>query len=227
LISEDVYVIGLTNCSCNDVGAITTKVAALVMGKPFPDKKDAITLSKERLNKWVGAYEFDGSVVRYIMLKDGKLVSQREGSTIFSIYPMSDTHFIFDEGTISYYFSVDDTGKKQIKMVNSGNEVIGKETDKTLPAENKEIEVAEDVLKQYIGAYELKSGFNLVMTVEDGKLYAQATGQSKNQLFAKTKTRFFLKVVAAEVAFIKDESGKYSSCVLYQGGQEMKGKRKD
>lgn len=227
LINEDIYVIGLTNCSCKDVGGLTKKIAALVIGKPFPDKKDAITLSKEKLNKWVGAYEFDGGAVRYIMMKDAKLVSQRGSNRQFNIYPMSDTHFIFEEGTISYYFSVDDTGKKQVKMVNSGNEDMGKETDKDPPVEKKEIAVTEDILKLYIGSYELQPGFDLVMTVDNGKLYAQATGQPKNQLFAKSETRFFLKVVSAEVEFIKDESGKYSSCVLYQGGQEMKGKRKD
>ncbi len=227
LINEDVYVIGLSNCSCNDIGAVTTKIAALVIGKPFPDKKNTITLSKEKLNKWVGAYEFKQGVVRFIMPKDGKLVSQREGSTVFPIFPMSDTHFIFDEGTISYYFSMDDKGKKQVKMTTIGGETIGKEIDKKPPVENKEIAVDETVLKQYIGAYELQPGFNLVMTVEDGKLFAQATGQPKNQLFAKSQTRFFLKVVSAEVEFIKDDSDKYSSCVLYQGGQEMKGKRKN
>jgi len=227
LINEDVYVIGLSNCSCNDIGAITTKIAALVIDKPFPNKKNAITLSKEKLNKWVGAYEFEQGVVRFIMPKDGKLVSQREGSTVFPIFSMSDTHFIFDEGTISYYFSVDDKGKKQVKMKTIGGEAIGKEINKKPPVENKEITVDNAVLKQYIGAYELKPEFNLVMTIEDGKLYAQATGQPKNQLFAKSQTRFFLKVVSAEVEFIKDDSGKYSSCVLYQGGQEMKGKRKN
>ncbi len=227
LINEDVYVIGLSNCSCNDIGAITTRVAALVIGKPFPNKKNAITLSKEKLSKWVGAYKFDGEVIRHVMLKDDKLISQKEGSRSFNIYPMSDTHFIFDEGTISYYFSVDDKGKKQVKMTTVGGEIIGEETDKAPPVENKEIAVAENVIKQYIGAYELQPGFDLVMTVEDGKLYAQATGQSKNQLFAKTQTRYFLKVVPAEVEFIKDASGMFSSCVLYQGGQEMKGKRKN
>ena len=140
---------------------------------------------------------------------------------------MSDNHFIFESGTISYYFSVDNNGKKQVKMLTSGNENLGKEIDKAPPAENKEIVVVENILKQYVGTYELQPGFDLVMTVEDGKLYTQATGQPKNQLFAKTETRFFLKVVAAEVEFIKDETGVYTSCILYQNGQELKAKRKE
>ena len=227
LIDEDVYVIALTNCSCNNVGAVTTKVAALVIGKPFPSKKDAVTLSEEKLKKWVGAYAFEGGVIRHIILKDGKLVSQREGSTTFNIYPLSDTQFIFEGGTILYYFSVDDNGKKQVKMVNTGGETIGNEIDKAPPVENKEIDVAETILKQYVGTYELQPGFYLVMTVEDGKLYTQATGQAKNQLFAKTNTRFFLKVVTADVEFIKDETGAYTSCILYQNGLELKAKRKE
>ncbi len=227
LQEEDVYVIGLTNCSCKDIGAITTKVAAAAIGKSFPNKKDAITLSEDKLKKWTGAYQFDGGVVRFITLKDGALVSQREGSTVFKIYPMSETHFIFEEGTISYHFSVDEQGKKNVKMISSGNETIGVEIDRKPPVEKKEVAVDVSILKNYVGAYELQPGFNLVMTLEDGKLFTQATGQPKNQLFAESETKFFLKVVNAQVEFIKNDAGQYDSLILYQNGQQMPAKRKN
>jgi CubicO group peptidase (beta-lactamase class C family) len=93
------------------------------------------------------------------------------------------------------------------------------------PSERKEITVAPKILSDYAGTYELRPGFNIVMTVEDGRLMTQATGQPKNPLFAESQTKFFLKVVDAEVEFVKDASGKVTHMVLYQGGRETKGQR--
>lgn len=95
-----------------------------------------------------------------------------------------------------------------------------------LPAEPKteEINVSEDVLKKYIGEYEVSDDFKVTVTVEAGKLFVQATGQGKIPVFAKSQTRFFLKVVEAEVEFFDDGDG-FKRIVLYQNGQEIEGKR--
>ena len=226
LPSKDVYIIGLTNCSCNSVGTITAKVAALVIGKPFPNIKDAITMSKNDLEKWTGSYAFKDGANRFITLKEGVLYSQRDNNQQFKIYPMTTSHFVFDDNTISYYFSIDDKGKKQVKMTTAGGESIGKESNKIPPTEKKEIDVPASILEQYVGIYELQPGFDLVMTLEDGQLFTQATGQPKFQMYAETQTKLFLKVVPAVVEFIKDDAGKFSSLILYQNGQKMPAKRK-
>lgn len=226
LEKEDVYVIGLSNCSCNDIGSVTKKIAALAIGKPYPSVKDAIKLSENQLKKWVGAYAFAEGVTRYITFKDGQLFSQRDAGQQFAIYPLTKDHFIFDDVTISYHFSTDKNGKKQVQMITSDGENIGKETDKKAPAARKEITVAPKILQQYVGEYELQPGFSLVMTLENGKLFTQATGQQKFQLYAESETKFFLKVVEAKVEFVKDATGKFNSCFLYQNGLKMPAKRK-
>ena len=95
-----------------------------------------------------------------------------------------------------------------------------------LPAERKEITVSPQVLAQYAGTYELQPGFDIVMTVEGGQLMAQATSQPKFPLFAESETRFFLKVVDAQVDFVKDDKGVVTHLVLHQGGRDMKAERK-
>lgn len=88
----------------------------------------------------------------------------------------------------------------------------------------KEIKVEEYVLATYIGVYELVPNFTITITQTGKQLFAQATGQEKFELFAKSNTDFFLKVVNAQIAFsVKD--GKVDSLTLYQGGKEMLGKR--
>ena len=114
LPEENVYVIGLSNCDCGNVGALVSNVAAMAIGKPFPKKKDAIDLSESQLSKWVGAFEYEGAI-RHVTLKNKQLFSQREGSISMEIYPMSATNFIFDGGNTSYDFFTEN-GNRMVTM---------------------------------------------------------------------------------------------------------------
>jgi CubicO group peptidase (beta-lactamase class C family) len=95
-----------------------------------------------------------------------------------------------------------------------------------LPSERKEITVPPAILEKYVGTYELMPNFNLVITVENGQLISQATGQGKLPLFAESETKFFLKVVDAEVEFFKNDKGEVTHLILHQGGQDVKGTKK-
>jgi hypothetical protein len=64
------------------------------------------------------------------------------------------------------------------------------------------------------------------MTVKDGQLMAQATRQPKFPLFAESDTKFFLKVVDAQVEFFRDEKAAVTYMVLHQGGRVAKAARK-
>jgi len=95
-----------------------------------------------------------------------------------------------------------------------------------LVSERKEIQVSPAVLEKYVGTYELTPNFSIVMTVEGGHLMTQATGQPKFPLFAESETKFFLKVVDAEVEFVKNDKGDVDSLILHQGGRDVKGMKK-
>lgn len=95
-----------------------------------------------------------------------------------------------------------------------------------LPTERKEITVSSRVLAQYAGTYELAPNFSLTMTVEGDHLMTQATGQPKFELYAESDTRFFLKVVDAQVEFFKNDKGEVTYLVLHQGGRDTKGVKK-
>ena len=223
LPEEDVFVSVLTNCDCTSPGSITNKIAAIAIGKPFPSIKNAVSLNQSQLSKWLGAYEFPDGAIRYITLEDNKLYSQRENSTKFEIYPLSETRYIFEEGDIEYNFSMVN-GKKQASF-KTDTEVIGLEIDKAPPASRAEITLSESELKEYIGKYELAPGFIIKISARNGKIFAQATGQGENEIFAEAKDKFYLKVVAADLVFGRDENGKVNMVTLYQGGQQAPGKK--
>jgi len=95
-----------------------------------------------------------------------------------------------------------------------------------LPSERKEITIPSSILAKYVGTYQLTPNFDIVMTLENGQLMTQATGQPKFPLFAESETKFFLKVVDADVEFFKNDKGEVTHLVLHQGGQDVKGTKK-
>ena len=88
------------------------------------------------------------------------------------------------------------------------------------------ITLPRTVLEKYVGTYELRRGFDLVITLQGDQLMSQATGQAGAPLFAETETRFFLKVVDARIEFFRDDSGAVTHLELHQGPAEVKGMRK-
>lgn len=86
------------------------------------------------------------------------------------------------------------------------------------------VHVPEEILESYVGNYQLQPNFSIVITREGTQLYGQATGQDRFELFAKNSREFYLTVVEAHITFQVKED-KVESLTLYQGGQELVGKR--
>jgi serine-type D-Ala-D-Ala carboxypeptidase/endopeptidase len=87
------------------------------------------------------------------------------------------------------------------------------------------IELAPDVLARYVGRYQLAPNFILDVSVRDGALHVQPTGQPMLRLWPETETRFFLKEVDAQITFERDAAGVVTGAVLHQNGQNVPGKR--
>ncbi|HYF30891.1 MAG TPA: serine hydrolase [Chitinophagaceae bacterium] len=94
-----------------------------------------------------------------------------------------------------------------------------------IPVERKAIKLPESILRQYIGEYELSSTFKIVITLEDGQLKGQPTGQGKFDLFAEREDFFFVKFVDAQLKFIRGADGKVEQFILQQGGGSQPAKK--
>jgi CubicO group peptidase (beta-lactamase class C family) len=89
-----------------------------------------------------------------------------------------------------------------------------------IPRERTAIKIDPKILDAYVGQYELRPDFIITMTREGDSLMTQATGQPKFELFPESETRFFLKVVEAQVTFVKDDKGTVTHLILHQGGDQ-------
>jgi len=89
----------------------------------------------------------------------------------------------------------------------------------------KIVDIAPEVLDNYVGQYELAPSFIVTITRKENELFAQATGQPQFPIFASAVNKFYFKVVEASVIFNADDTGKITSMTLYQGGQVVPGKK--
>jgi CubicO group peptidase (beta-lactamase class C family) len=97
-----------------------------------------------------------------------------------------------------------------------------------LPAkERKQVAVDPKLFDRYAGRYQLAPNFVLTITREGERLFAQATGQPKFELFAEGEKEYFLKAVDAQITFEVDAGGAVNQLVLHQGGQNVPAKRID
>ena len=96
----------------------------------------------------------------------------------------------------------------------------------TLASERQAVAVAPEVLRSYEGVYELAPTFAITISVVDGKLMAQATGQDAFELHPESDSRFFLTVVDAQITFTRDDAGAVDGLILHQGGRDSPAPRR-
>jgi CubicO group peptidase (beta-lactamase class C family) len=83
-----------------------------------------------------------------------------------------------------------------------------------------EIAVAADQLAPLAAVYALSPQFKLTVSVRDGALWAQATGQGSFQLFATAPRRFFARITPLDIEF--DAATPPAALTLHQGGQTLR-----
>jgi len=93
------------------------------------------------------------------------------------------------------------------------------------PKERKEVKVDPKIYEAYVGQYELKPNFIITITKENDRLFAQATGQPKAEIYPESEIKFFLKAVDAQLTFIKDDKGEVTQLILHQGGKDQPAKK--
>jgi len=80
--------------------------------------------------------------------------------------------------------------------------------------------ISQEILEGYTGKYDYDKAV-LTVTREGNRLFAQLSGQPRFEIFPKSETEFFWKVVDARVQFVRDDKGQVVKAIHQQGGQTI------
>ena len=216
-------VVILSDTTWNSLGSLGTLGLHLIdssfpLGKPRKEVK----ASDELLDGLTGHYQV-GAVKMKVSRKGDALVVQADGQGAYTMahddagdfYPL-DFDALLRPGRTSkgYGFS----------WMQGGAVVAAQRLDAALQGPKSTL--TPEQLREYVGEYPLVSGFGLTVSEKDGTLFIQGTGQQPIEVSATGKDSFMADVVAAEIRFERDATGKVIALTLLQGGQKLRGERK-
>jgi serine-type D-Ala-D-Ala carboxypeptidase/endopeptidase len=193
-----------------------------------PASRQEITVAEDVLARYVGNYQIAPNVFFMVTLENGQLITQITGQQPLPIYAESETVFFPKLVAATIEFRKDAAGAVTgVVLGQGGQSITASRYAGALPAApaHTEITLAAEVLARYAGNYAFTQGFTIAITLENGQLMEQLTGQPKFPIFPETETRFFLKVVEATIEFQLDAAGVVSGMTINQNGQSMSGSR--
>ncbi|HLJ47799.1 MAG TPA: serine hydrolase [Bryobacteraceae bacterium] len=217
---DKLTVVVLGNFNSRAPTELASKLGAIAHGEPLQltSERQEVTVAAARLAGYVGTYEFAPGINLTIRLEGTQLTGQVTGQGKFEMHAQSETVFFLKVVDAQVEFKQDEGGEYAILHEGGRDQRAVKKANSV--AERREIMVPRSILEHYAGTYELQPGFEIVVTLEGEQLMTQATGQPKFPVFAESETKFFLKVVDAEIEFIDGYA------ILHQGGRDMTAKRK-
>jgi len=65
----------------------------------------------------------------------------------------------------------------------------------------------------------------LTVTPKEGRLMVQASGQDEFEVFPESDTRFFYRIVDAQLTFESTPDGPAAALVLHQNGRDQRATR--
>ena len=225
---DKLTVVALSNLNGGAPQQIVSRLAAIARGEKveLPSERKEISVAPKILEQFVGTYQLAPKVNMMITIESGQLISQVSGQGKVPLFATSETKFFPKVVDAEIEFGKDDKGVVTHLVLHQGGRDMKASRTSDKVVEHKEIAVSSTILAQYPGTYELRPGFDLVITLEGNQLVSQATGQTKIPLYAESETKFFPKVMDAEIEFLKDNKGTVTHLMLRQGAMETKAPRK-
>ncbi|MDM8003337.1 MAG: serine hydrolase [Bacteroidota bacterium] len=223
LPKEDVFVALFSNSTAKAPEFSALKMAAMAIGKPL--QTAGIVLDEATLDQYAGIYVNDAGREVTVKRDGNSLAATLAGSGTRKMFPVEKDRFLVEDAFMYATFNRDASGKiESFVSDDRGRLDTWTLTEKKIE-EKKTITVSEATLDRYTGEFELRPGFTITFTREGNRLMTQATGQQKFEVFPESETKFFLKVVDAQVEFVADPDGKFNKMILYQAGNRIEGKR--
>ncbi len=213
---------------CNSEGPkvggdyLCRRLLALAAGTPIVEPS-GVPLSSGKLSRLVGAYQHEG-FQRIITFEGGRLRSQVGGGSVYELIPTSEAAFLL-KGTdtlLRFELSGDQVLGVHRQAVGGPEEELAK---KVVDAPHAEVKVDPTTFDALAGTYQLAPAFELRVWRDGNRFLTQATGQGAIEIYPESDTHYVVKVIDAQLDFVKGADGKAEQLILTQGGRKVPAKR--
>ncbi len=206
------------------------KIRILQPGSIVEGWRVAADPAETDLLPYTGAYWSDELETQYtFFVRDGTLFGLHVRHGEFALVPVFRDYFTSGEWfTPTLRFLRDDTGHVTgVRM--GGGRVVGvlftrKPGGVLQQASLVSVPASSAAVAAIVGRYDY-NGPIMTVTEEDGRVFAQLGFQPKFEIFAKSDTEYFWKVVDAHVTFVRDPAGKVVSATHDQNGHTFSAPR--
>jgi CubicO group peptidase (beta-lactamase class C family) len=185
--------------------------------KPLPKRSSGISYTPEMFDEIEGEYALSQQIVCKIFRDDNRFYTQLTGQPSVEIFPEEKDLFFGKVVDFKIKFNRNESNQVIGLTILQGGRELFAQRGKMKP--RIAISVSPEILKRYVGKYQLAPSLVMEITMKEEKLFAQLTGQSAYEIFATSETEFFLKIVDAQLSFKVTGKNVVESLTLYQNGR--------
>jgi hypothetical protein len=217
---EGVVVLVNSTESIDDIG-----FHLLEPSEPLATVSTPIVVDEAKLARLDGFYDLGGATL-HVTHEGQQLYAQLTGQARYPVFPKSETLFFYRVVAAELEFEVEADGSvNQVTLHQAGRHMPARRVPAgSEPKARVEVPVDPRQLAEYAGTYQL-AGAALAVRVKDGHLEVQLTGQPPLDAYPESDTEFFLKVVDAQLRFVRDAAGRVDAVILHQGGIDQRAPR--
>jgi hypothetical protein len=198
--------------------------------------RTATSVPAAALDRCVGFYSTHLGPAIEVSREGDHLFAQVAAQPKVEIFPETETDFFYSLVPLQLAFVLD-AGRAEAVIVHQNGlsrrvpRVSADEAQKLdAPIEHKAEEqlrprtaIAVDpaLLAGYVGRYQMGPQRVLEVTAENGRLYIQATGQPRFEVYPETERDFFWTAVAAQITFVTGPTDRAAYAILHQAGRDL------
>ena len=185
-----------------------------------------VPVKAEVLKQYVGRYQLQEQFFFNVRIAGDHLQVQLTGQSYLNFFPESEVKFFCDVVDAQISFQKDIPGKVvSLTLHQNGLDQVAKKISDEAPKEREAVKVDAKNYDAYVGKYQLAPGAVFTVKKEGSRLLVQLTGQPFFEVFPSSETKFFYKVVDAQLTFVKSKEGEATSLILHQNGINQEAKR--
>jgi hypothetical protein len=209
----------------NNAHAPLEKVLAEARGEKPRVRDSGILLTKDQLASFPGIYKINEHARFTVVQRGDQLWTKLTGQTFLRLFPHElPDRFFFKAVAAEIQFSRHDEQEvTDLTLFQNGRTLKAERLPDALPEFRFR---TEKELAPYTGTYVLAPKVLFIITVKNGTLFAQLTGQEAMPVFETRGDWFEYDVVEAVLEFQRDQSGKIVALLLHQNGTTQRAVKK-